>query len=197
MKIALATKNQGKIKEIRSILEGLSVELVSLEELSIEELPPEDGSTFEENALKKARFVAQKSGLPAVADDSGLEVDALDGRPGVYSARYGGTTDEERYLKLLEELKDIPEPERTARFRCVIALVTPEGEEKTFEGVLEGRITRRPRGKYGFGYDPVFYLPDKGKTLAEMRPEEKNLVSHRARALEKLRAYLSTHPHLT
>ncbi len=197
MKIALATKNPGKIKEIHSILDGLPIELIGLCELSIEELPPEDGRTFEENALKKARFVSRTSGLTAIADDSGLEVDALGGRPGVYSARYGGRTDEERYLKLLEELEGIPEQGRTARFHCVIALVSPGGVEKTFEGVLEGRITTAPRGNHGFGYDPVFYLPDKGKTLAEMRPEEKNLISHRAKALKKLRAYLSQHPLLT
>ncbi len=197
LKIALATKNPGKTKEIHSILEGLPIELVCLHELSIGELPPEDGLTFEENALKKARFVSRMSGLTAIADDSGLEVDALGGRPGVYSARYGGGTDEQRYLKLLEELEDIPEPERTARFRCVIALVSPGGVEKTFEGVLEGRITTAPRGDHGFGYDPVFCLPDKGKTLAEMPPEEKNLISHRAKALRKLRAYLLRHPYLT
>ena len=197
MKIALATKNPGKIREIRSILEGLSIELAGLDELSIKELPPENGRTFRENALKKARFVSQKAGLPAIADDSGLEVDALGGRPGVYSARYGGRTDRDRYMKLLEELKDIPDKERTARFRCVIALVTPDGEEKTFEGVLEGRISTEPRGRYGFGYDPVFYIPHRGKTLAEIPPEEKNLISHRAMALKKLRDYLSGRTHLT
>ncbi len=197
MKIALATKNPGKIREIRSILEGLSIELAGLDELSIKELPPEDGRTFKENALKKARFVSQKAGLPAIADDSGLEVDALGGRPGVYSARYGGRTDRDRYMKLLEELKDIPDKERTARFRCVIALVTPDGEERTFEGVLEGRISTEPRGRYGFGYDPVFYIPHRGKTLAEIQPEEKNLISHRAMALKKLRDYLSGRTHLT
>ena len=188
MKLLLATKNRGKIKEIIRLLKGQRVEVLTLDDFPGISLPKEDRSTFKGNALKKAR-VAGETGLAAISDDSGLCVDALGGRPGVLSARYAGdnATDEENLAKLLLEMKDVPEGKRTASFVCVIALVLPSGKEKTFEGRLEGVIAAKPKGRGGFGYDPVFFLPGKNKTLAELKPEEKNLLSHRGAALEKLK----------
>ncbi len=193
MKIVLATRNRGKIKEIKEMLPGVGV--LTLDDFPGLAMPPETGRTFSENALSKAVFVAEKTGLPALADDSGLEVDALGGRPGVFSARYAGAeaTDEENYLKLLGEMKGVATGERAARFRCVMALAFPDGNEKrsyTFDGALEGYIASEPRGKNGFGYDPVFYVPGMGKTAAELTLEEKNAISHRALALKKLKAFL-------
>lgn len=189
MKLLLATKNQGKIKEINRLLKGLPIEVLTLDDFPGVSLPKEDRSTFKGNALKKARFVAGKTGLAAISDDSGLCVDALGGRPGVNSARYAGdnATDEKNREKLLLEMKDVPEGKRTASFVCVIALVLPSGKEKTFEGRLNGVIAAKPKGRGGFGYDPVFFLPGKDKTLAELGPEEKNLLSHRGAALRKLK----------
>ena len=191
-KILVATRNNGKINEIRAILLGASIELLSLN--SFPELPDvvEDGETFEENALKKARVMAPATGIAALADDSGLCVDALNGRPGVLSARYAGAgaSDEEKCARMLEEMKDVPDELRTARFVCVLALVAPNGAEKLFKGVCEGRIIREMRGAAGFGYDPIFYYPESGLTFAEMAPEAKNRVSHRGRALREFRDYL-------
>ena len=197
LRIALATANRAKVAEISHILCDTGIELIALPELAIGKLPPEDGKSFEENALIKARFVCRASGLVTIADDSGLEVDALGGRPGIYSARYAGGSSLRGCKRLLKELEGVPEQRRTARFRCVIALVTPKGLEKTFEGVLEGRIATTMHGTHGFGYDPLFYLPHIGKTLAELPPEEKNLISHRARALRLLKEYLTEHRQLT
>lgn len=193
MKVVLATKNRGKAAEIGRILEGTGLEILSLEDFPGVELPPETGKTMRENALLKARVSALATGMPALADDSGLEVDSLGGAPGVYSARYSGekASDEENYGKLLRELEGVPEGRRTARFRCVIALVGFDDEERLFEGVFEGSITREPRGTGGFGYDPVFLVPEIGKTAAELRPEEKNRISHRGKALEALKIFLS------
>ena len=148
-----------------------------------EEVGP--GADYTRNAILKAIEASRTSGLPALADDSGLEVDALDGRPGVMSARYGGAdiTDRQRIDLLLSELQGVPDERRTARFRCVVAIALPTGEVYTREGVLEGRIADAPRGESGFGYDPVFLLPDRGLTLAEVSPEVKNTISHRARAV--------------
>ena len=148
----------------------------------------EDGETFRENALKKARIIAHSSGIVTLADDSGLCIDALDGRPGVLSARYGGegATDAEKCARILNEMEHVPEPLRTARFVCIIALVTPQGEEDVFEGMCEGKIIRELRGTAGFGYDPIFYYPDSGCTFAEMDSEAKNRVSHRGRALQRI-----------
>ena len=189
MKLLLATKNRGKIKEIIRLLKGQRVEVLTLDDFPGVSLPKEDRSTFKGNALKKARYVAEKTGLAAISDDSGLCVDALGGRPGVNSARYAGdnANDEENLEKLLLEMKDVPEEKRTASFVCVIALVLPSRKEKTFEGRLEGVIAAKPKGRGGFGYDPVFFLPEKNKTLAELGPEEKNLLSHRGAALRKLK----------
>lgn len=192
MKIVLATKNPSKTEEIRSLAKGLPIEIVSLDTFPAIEMGPEDGSTFRENALKKARYAAEKTGLAALADDSGLEVDALDKRPGIHSARYAGpgATDEENNIKLLRELRGVPPEERTARFKCVIALVEGPGKEFTFEGTTEGLIGPGPKGTRGFGYDPLFVVPEAGSTMAELDPVEKNRISHRGRAMEKLKKWL-------
>ncbi|MBI5562192.1 MAG: RdgB/HAM1 family non-canonical purine NTP pyrophosphatase [Deltaproteobacteria bacterium] len=168
------------------------VELLSLNDLPSIEFPEETGETFAENAVAKARFVSERFGLPAIADDSGLEVDALGGSPGVRSARYAGqgASDEDNYKKLLIELKGVPPLARGARFRCAMALVMPGEGEIIFEGALEGGITEGPSGGNGFGYDPVFFIPDEGRTAAELTIEEKNRISHRAKALGQLKAWL-------
>ena len=187
MKIILATRNEGKIREMRSILGGLEIELLDYRDLPPMEHPPEDGETFIENALSKARAVHAATGLPALADDSGIEVDALDGGPGVRSARYGGEglSDRDRWQRLLEELDGVPEERRGARFRCVMVLYPAPGtsdEALVTEGIFHGRIALQPSGENGFGYDPVFFVPEKGVTVAEMTDEEKNSTSHRYRA---------------
>ncbi len=195
MKILIATKNEGKVEEIKALLEDLDLEILTLNKnFPSLKLPPESYLGFEYNALTKARYTALNTGVTAIADDSGLEVDALGGMPGVRSARYAGpdATDEENCTKLLEKMKGIPPERRTARFRCVIALVAPSGrDEETFEGTLEGVIGTEPRGSRGFGYDPIFVMPETGKTLAELSPEEKNRISHRAKALNKLKKRLA------
>ncbi|MBI5493151.1 MAG: XTP/dITP diphosphatase [Deltaproteobacteria bacterium] len=190
LKVVIATRNRGKISEIKTILKDLSLELLSLDDFPQIKLPPEEGNTFEENALAKARYVASITDLPALADDSGLEVDALNGRPGVCSARYAGegSTDRENYLKLLSELKGIGD--RRARFRCVIAFVDPRKGDRTFEGVFEGVVAEAPRGHRGFGYDPVFLVPHKNRTVAELTDGEKNSISHRAGALKRFREWM-------
>jgi XTP/dITP diphosphohydrolase len=192
MKITLATKNAGKAAEIGRILEGSGVEIVSLQAFPFVELPPETGKTLRENALLKARHVFKAAGLPALADDSGLEVDFLGGAPGVYSARYSGekATDEENWRKLLRELDGVAAEKRSARFRCALALVFDD-DEHLFEGVFEGSIAEAPRGLNGFGYDPVFIPLGMDMTAAELAPEEKNRISHRARALEALKVFLA------
>ena len=165
--------------------------------LSLSEVPDvpevvEEGATFEENALKKARVIAYSTGIATLADDSGLCVDALDGRPGVHSARYAGesASDEEKYMRLLEEMEDVSDLGRSARFVCALALVAPDGEEALFHGICEGLITREPRGSSGFGYDPIFFFEAAGCTFAEMDQESKNRVSHRGRALRKFAEFL-------
>lgn len=188
-KILLATANRGKIKEIKHILEGLDIEIVTLDDYPGLRLPPEDGSTFRENALVKARAAASETGVAALADDSGLEVDFLGGLPGIRSARYAGdgASDRDNWLKLLKELEGVGREKRRARFRCAVALVWPDGAEEVFEGSFEGVISEEPKGTHGFGYDPVFFIPGMKKTAAELTPDEKNSVSHRAKALEKLK----------
>ncbi len=191
-KVLIATTNQGKVQEIRNLVKGLPALFLSLSE--VPDIPEvvEDGATFEENALKKARMMAYSTGIVTLADDSGLCVDALDGRPGVHSARYAGdnASDEEKYLRVLEEMADVPDPARSARFVCAVALVAPDGEENLFRGVCEGRITREPRGSSGFGYDPIFYFEEAGCTFAQMDQESKNRVSHRGRALRQFAEFL-------
>jgi XTP/dITP diphosphohydrolase len=191
MKIVLATHNPGKRTEWAALLEGLDLDLVLPEEVGIDVQVAETGDTYIENALIKARTLAQVSGLPALADDSGLEVDALDGAPGVRSARYRLGSDEVRYRALLRALEGVPEEERTARFRCVAALVLPDGQTSTTEGVCEGVITTAPAGEEGFGYDPVFYVPARDQTMAQLSTEVKNEISHRARAAQKMRPILA------
>jgi XTP/dITP diphosphohydrolase len=195
MKIVVASRNAGKFAEISGILSGSGLELAGLGGFTPYPEPEETGATFLENAVIKARAAHAATGLPALADDSGLEVDALGGAPGIRSARYGGDglNDAGRYMKLLEELEGTPEKERSARFRCVMVLYPAPGGDGgalVTEGILEGRITREPAGENGFGYDPVFFIPGAGKTAAEMTPEEKNSISHRYRALVEMRAML-------
>ncbi len=192
-KLVLATRNKGKVEEIKALLsdlEGLEVlSLLDFPEDAVGEIK-EIGSTFEENAYIKAFTVAKALGLPALADDSGLEVDALGGKPGVRSARFGGegVSDEERNKKLLSLLENVKSPHRTARFRCCMVLVVPpEFEKYSTEGVCEGTIAEKPKGKHGFGYDPIFYLPQFQKTMAELTKEEKNKISHRGKALMKMK----------
>ena len=184
MRLLIATKNRGKKREYEELLSGLALDLVMPEELGIDLQVVEDGSTYTENALLKARAYARATGMLTLADDSGLEVDALRGQPGGRSARYAweGASDEDRYELLLRNLTSVFDARRSARFRCAIALVWPDGRERVVKGVCEGRITRQPRGEHGFGYDPVFFVPDYGCTMAELPPEVKNRISHRARA---------------
>ncbi len=188
--LVVATGNMGKMKEFRKILP--SYELITMREAGFTEEIIEDGASFEENALIKARAVMHATGKAAIADDSGLAVDALSGAPGIYSARYAGedATDEKNVEKLLLAMQEIPEAARGAAFVSVIAYVTPEGEEKVFRGECRGVISFSPHGTNGFGYDPVFYIPEYGKTFGELSPEIKNEISHRSRALAKFRAYL-------
>lgn len=185
--LVIATKNNGKSTEIKEFLRDFPVEIKDLNDFGPIPDVVEDGTTFEENAYKKAAFTAKVLGLPALADDSGLEVDALGGAPGVHSARYAGpnATDAENNAKLIRELLDAGS--RKARFCCVISLAVPSGLALTYEGFCEGLILDSPRGKMGFGYDPLFYHPPENKTFAEMSLEEKSRVSHRGRALSELR----------
>jgi XTP/dITP diphosphohydrolase len=182
--VLLATSNLHKLDEFRAIFSDLPLKLVSLNDIHLSVEVDETGSTFAENAELKARTYAQMSHMLTLSDDSGLEVDALNGIPGVYSARYLGseTSYEERFRVILERMKDVPLEKRSARFCCVIALADPSGTIRTVEGVVEGAIADRPRGSHGFGYDPIFLLPELGKTFAELGPEYKNRISHRARA---------------
>jgi XTP/dITP diphosphohydrolase len=190
--IVVATANPGKLREIRDALQGMAVEIVSLIDLSPPPPIEEDGKSFRENALKKARVVAQHTGRLTIADDSGLEVDCLQGKPGVRSARFAGerASDAENNRKLLQLLKDVPLAQRGAFFRCVIAIVDPRGKEAWVKGVCRGVIGETERGSQGFGYDPLFLLPEIGKTLAELPLEVKNRVSHRGRALAALKEAL-------
>lgn len=190
--LVVATRNPGKLREIKEIIGATGFEVVGLGELPDGPEVVEDGLTFLANAKKKARAISQWSGCPALADDSGLEVDALGGRPGVHSSIYAGigATDEENIRKLLHELSGVPQGKRGARFRCVMVLACPDGREWVAEGTWEGVIALEPRGSGGFGYDPVFFLPDLGRTVAELTPEEKNSMSHRAQALRNLRNIL-------
>jgi len=189
--LLLATQNADKIIEMRDVLRDLDIELISA--ASLEGIPPvdEDQDTLAGNAVKKALTLSQLTGMIALADDTGLEVDALGGAPGVYSSRYSApeATYAANVARLLREMQNIPESARTARFRCVIAIAR-DGHVNTVEGVCEGLITATPRGTDGFGYDPVFWVPDLRKTFAELSLAEKNLISHRGRALRKARAVL-------
>lgn len=190
--LLIATNNPGKVREFRDILAGLPIRLTSLAEQGIVVEVPEDGETFAENAAIKATQYARLSGLLTLVDDSGLVVDALGGAPGVRSARFAGekASDADRIALLLDRLRDVPSGHRQARFVCAIAVAEPTGEVWQVGGRVEGCITRAPRGSFGFGYDPVFYLPEIGRTMAEVEPAEKNRISHRARAGQAARSAL-------
>jgi XTP/dITP diphosphohydrolase len=186
--IVLATRNAGKMNELQQLLQGFPVEIKNLNDFGPTPEVKEDGATFDDNAYKKASFTAKVLGLPAIADDSGLVVEALDGAPGVKSARYAGdkATDQENIEKLLREMAG--KSNRKAAFECVISIAVPSGPALTYEGRCEGEITTEPHGDMGFGYDPVFYYPPYGKTFAEISSEEKNRVSHRGKALQEVAA---------
>jgi len=188
--ILIASTNAGKVAEYRAILSSTGIQLLGLRDVGIDFEVEEVGGTFEENARLKARGYADVSGLLTLADDSGLCVDALGGAPGLYSARYGPDP-VSRIERLLAEMAEVRDEDRTARFVCVIALARPDGETHTFEGVCEGLIARRPKGTQGFGYDPIFYLPGYDQTLAELPLSLKNEISHRARAAAHLKAWLA------
>lgn len=191
-RIVFATGNAGKIKEIQMILADLKVEVVSMKEAGIKADIEENGSTYEENALLKARAVAAFTDDIVMADDSGLEIDYLNKEPGIYSARYLGedTPYSIKNAHLIERLKGVPDGERSARFVCAIAALMPDGREVTTRAAIEGRIGYEEKGSNGFGYDPIFYVPEFGKTTAELTEEEKNKVSHRGKALELMKEEL-------
>ena len=185
--LVIASRNKGKTAEIKELLSGFPITIKSLDDFGPIPEVEEDGETFDENAYKKASFTARVLGHPALADDSGLVVDALDGAPGVLSARFAGpeATNEERFQKLLQEMEGVSN--RKAAFECVISLAVPTGPALTYEGRCEGRITETPMGINGFGYDPVFFYPPLKKTFAELTREEKGRVSHRGKALEEFK----------
>ncbi len=188
MKVVLASKNRHKLVEISKITEQFDMELVLQSELGVDIDVEENGTTFEENSLIKAKAVMEATGLPALADDSGIAVDALNGEPGIYSARYGfdeSLDDWGRLELLLKNTEHVPDGQRQAQFICVITMVTPEGETIQARGEIHGELLREARGENGFGYDPIFYYPPLGKSTAELSPEEKNKVSHRANALQE------------
>ena len=192
MRLVLATNNEHKIGEIKSIMAGLDVDILTAADFFEFPDPPETGATLEENAKIKAVEIYQGTGIPALADDSGLEVDFLKGQPGVMSSRFAGPgcTYADNNRKLLHLLEGIGEEKRTARFRCVAALALAENDIRLFEGTVEGWITTKLRGKEGFGYDPVFFFPELGKTFAEISQEEKNKYSHRGRAFRKVAEFI-------
>ena len=185
--LVIATRNKGKTKEIKDLFKDFPVDIKNLDDFGPIPHLEEDGDTFDENAYKKASFAARILGMPALADDSGLTVEALNGAPGVHSARYAGenATDEQRYLKLLSEMEGMTN--RKAAFECVISIAVPTGPALTYEARCEGLITQMPAGSNGFGYDPVFYYPPYKKTFAELTRQEKNRVSHRGKALAELK----------
>jgi len=195
MKIIFATKNEGKVREIREMLEGTGVEIVSLNGMERTPSIIEDGATYRDNALKKAKIISAFTGQTVLADDSGLEVGVLNGEPGIYSARYAGpdASDEDNNAKLLNRLKNIPAEKRSASFFCALVLFHPDGHFDSFEAEWKGEIIDDAKGDNGFGYDPIFLATDLGKTAAELPPEIKNKVSHRGQAFEKLRQYLLEH----
>ncbi|TAL36812.1 MAG: XTP/dITP diphosphatase [Spirochaetes bacterium] len=194
MKLVIATKNKGKIAEILERLRDLPVEILSLANFDTMPEVVEDGRSFAENAEKKAKAVCAYTGLPSLADDSGLVVDALGGEPGVYSARYGGpgASDTDNCILVLERMAGVPEAKRTAHFECDLALALPDGRVYHARGACDGVITAGPRGEGGFGYDPIFLVPELGRTMAEIPLAVKNTLSHRSRAIQKMREILDT-----
>ena len=192
-RLIFATGNMDKLREIKEILADTGYDILSMKEAGVDVDIVEDGKTFEENALIKARAVSKASGSLALADDSGLEIDALGGEPGIFSARYMGedTSYDIKNQNLIDRLDGVPDEERTARFVCAMAAVFPDGTEKTFVRTMEGRIGYQIAGANGFGYDPIFFLPEYGKTSAEISPEQKNAISHRGKALRAMAEFLS------
>lgn len=186
--IILATNNKSKVKEISEMMSGSDITFVSLADAGINVEVEETGTTFEENALLKAREICKLSGKPTISDDSGLEIDALDGAPGIYSSRFMGedTSYDIKNNALIEKLENVADTDRTARFRCCMALVLPDGREFVTEGAMEGIIAREPKGINGFGYDPILFIPEYNRTSAELSSEEKNNISHRGEALRKM-----------
>ena len=184
-KLLVATGNAGKLREVSQILQGLPFHVVSLKDLGLNMTVEETGETFTDNAILKANAYCEAAGMLTMADDSGLVVDALGGRPGVRSARYGGDglSDEDRVRLLLKEMNAVPWEERSARFRCVIALAWPDGRFETVDGAVEGFIQHQPKGSNGFGYDPIFHLPEFGCTTAQLDTADKNRISHRGQAV--------------
>ncbi len=191
-KLIFATGNENKMKEIRMILADAGYEILSMKEAGIDADIVEDGTTFEENAIIKAKAIRELCGCLVLADDSGLEIDYLNKEPGIYSSRYMGedTSYDLKNQNLISRLEGVPDEKRTARFVCAIAAAFPDGRIETRRGTIEGRIAYEPAGENGFGYDPIFYVPEFGKTTAELSPEEKNEVSHRGRALRMIREVL-------
>ncbi len=191
-KIIFATGNAGKMKEIRNILSDLPVQVLSMKEVGIQTDIVEDGKTFAENAVIKARAIMQLTGEVVLADDSGLEIDYLNKEPGIYSARYMGedTSYRIKNANLIQRLEGVPDEKRTARFVCAIAAAFPDGTVKTTEGTIEGRIGNEEKGENGFGYDPIFYVPEFGCTTAELSEEQKNKISHRGKALTEMKEIL-------
>jgi len=193
-KILIATRNKGKFVTIKRAFKNFPFKVLNLND--VKKIPKkfevqETGKSFEENAVLKAKIFAEMSDFLTLADDSGLEVDALNGQPGIYSSRYGKGTDKDKCLKLLQVMKNVPREKRGAQFCSFIAIFDPQTEEMfTFKGTCEGEISRKARGKYGFGYDPIFFLPQLGKTVAQLKPEEKDKISHRGKALKKARKVL-------
>lgn len=194
LEVIVATRNKGKLREFRDALKGMNLRIYGLSDLPDAPEVEEDGDSFTENALKKARFYAAYFGKLTLADDSGLEVDRLAGRPGVYSARYAGerASSRENNLKLLRELEGISISKRRARFRCVVAIKSPAGKEAIVEGSCTGRIGFKEKGRKGFGYDPLFIVPGEGRTMAQLSLEEKNRISHRGNALKKIRRIIQS-----
>ena len=194
MKLIMATSNQDKLREIRQMLADSDITVVSMKEAGVETDIAETGTTFEENAVIKARTVCALTGETALADDSGLVIDCLDGQPGIYSSRFMGehTPYPEKNRAILDRIKDVPEEKRSARFVCAMAIAYPDGSVKTCKGVMEGRIAWEIKGEGGFGYDPIFYLPERGCTSAQLPPEEKNAISHRGKALRQAVQILKT-----
>ena len=193
MKYIFATGNENKLREIRQITADMDIEIVSMKDAGCFEDVEETGTSFEENAFLKANAIAKKSGIPTLADDSGLEIDYLGKEPGIYSSRYMGedTPYSVKNAELLRRMEGVPDEERTARFVCAVCLVRPDGSTETVRETMEGRVAYEIAGENGFGYDPIFYLPERGCTSAELPPEEKNLISHRGKALRKMRDILA------
>lgn len=189
-KIVAATNNKNKLREFKEILSPLGYQIVSLKDLGIEIEVEETGKTFEENSMLKAKAILEATGMASLADDSGLEVDALGGEPGIYSARYCEGSDADRVAFLLDKMKDVPDGKRSARFVSAITLMFTDGDVVTARGTCEGKIAHKPAGKNGFGYDPIFFVESYGKTFAELSPEQKNMISHRGNALSELQRQL-------